>query len=128
MSAPLATSFGILLSECFGIIPKTFLWWYSDGLQRLLTWIKQRLSYRLKALAFRSWMKHLFQPMYGQSDILGRSISVVMRFVVLIWRSIVLFFTVILYFIALSLWLILPAFIVALLIINIMSALTLIRL
>lgn len=128
MSVPFASSFGVFLIECFGIIPKTFIWWYSDGLQQILTWVRHRLAYRMKALALRSWMKHLFQPMYGQRDFAGRAISIVMRFLVLIWRAIVLFFTLILYIVAVSLWLLLPAFTTAILLLNLMSALTLIRL
>ncbi|MCA9391490.1 MAG: hypothetical protein KC582_04510 [Candidatus Magasanikbacteria bacterium] len=127
MSAPLTSSFGIILSELFGVIPKTFFWWYSDGLTRILAWSQQRLSFRWRSLAVRSWSKHLFQPMYGQYDFTGRAISVVMRFLVLLWRLFVLFFTILLYFIVILLWFFVPAFVVALLVLNSMAALGFIR-
>lgn len=123
---PIAASFFIIVSELFGVVPKTFFWWYSDGLARLFEWVRQRLSYRWRALAFRFWASHLFQPMYGQSDIAGRMISVVMRFLVLIWRIFVLAGALLLYALALMAWFFLPAVVVAVLVLNIMSAFRLI--
>ncbi len=119
---PIAASFFIIVSELFGVVPKTFFWWYSEGLARLFEWVQQRLSYRWRALAFRFWASHLLQPMYGQSDIAGRMISVVMRFLVLIWRVFVLAGALLLYAFALMAWFFLPAIVVAVLVLNIMSA------
>ena len=119
---PIAASFFIIVSELFGVVPKTFFWWYSDGLARLFDWIKGRLSYRWRALAFRFWASHLLQPMYGQSDFAGRAISVVMRFLVLIWRLFVLAGSLLLYAFVLMTWFFLPAAIVAVLVLNSMSA------
>ncbi len=122
MTMPIAASFFIIVSELFGVVPKTFFWWYSEGLARLFEWVQQRLSYRWRALAFRFWASHLLQPMYGQSDIAGRMISVVMRFLVLIWRVFVLAGALLLYAFALMAWFFLPAIVVAVLVLNIMSA------
>lgn len=124
---PIASSFFTIISELFGVVPKTFFWWYSDGVSRLFDWTRKRLAYRWHALAFRFWTSHLFQPMYGQSDIVGRVISVVMRFVVLIWRLIVLFATVLFYALALMLWFFVPAIVVAMIVLNSMAALGLIK-
>lgn len=125
---PVASSFTIIVSELFGVVLKTFFWWYSDGVARLFDWVKTRLAFRWRSLAFRFWTSHLFQPMYGQSDLAGRLISVVMRFVVLIWRLLVLVVSVFFYLLALVAWFFIPAFIIALLVLNVMAAFGLIHL
>lgn len=124
---PIATSFFTIIAELFGVVPRTFFWWYSDGFSRLFDWTRKRLAYRWQALAFRFWTSHLFQSMYGQTDIAGRIISVVMRILVLIWRLLVLLASVLFYALALLFWFFLPAAIIAMMVLNIMAALGLIH-
>jgi hypothetical protein len=62
------------------------LWWYGDGLTSVIRWSGRSLRYRWRSYAFDVWLRSMFVPMYGQADLFGRAISVVMRFVVLAWR------------------------------------------
>lgn len=87
----------------------TVIWWYTDGCIALWRWVQQKHQAKRRTLALRFWTSHLFESMYGQHDLTGRIISVVMRFVVLIGRLISLFFSTLGYTVILVLWFISPA-------------------
>ncbi|MCR4278948.1 MAG: hypothetical protein NUV81_03550 [bacterium] len=93
-------------------------WWYTTGLRQLLQWVGRSLRYRVRAYGFSIWIKNFFVPMYGQYDISGRLISVLMRFVVLIGRSIALLVEAIIYLGAVFLWLVSPIAIILFLLLN----------
>ncbi len=62
------------------------LWWYGDGLTSVIHWSGRSLRYRWRSYAFDIWLRSMFVPMYGQTDVFGRAISVCMRLVILVAR------------------------------------------
>lgn len=80
------------------------LWWYSDGLGSVLGRGRRALAFRWKSFAIGVWIRNLFVPMYGQHDFMGRMVSVVMRFVMLIGRLIFIAFEAFYYFLLTILW------------------------
>lgn len=84
------------------------LWWYSVGLLRFMDSLKIFLNERWMIIGAGVWLKNIFTPMYGQSDIVSRLISFVIRFIQIIVRFIVFLFFLILATIALALWIFLP--------------------
>jgi len=86
------------------------LWWYSVGFFRA---IKKAFGFwraQEKTLGFSVWLKNIFVPMYGQSDLTGRLISFLIRLVQVIFRGALLFvvFALVLFF--LIFWLLIPIF------------------
>ncbi len=66
----------------------TPLWWYSFGIVWLLGAVKNSAVATWEHLGVGLWARNLFVPMYGQSDIWGRIISFIVRFVNVIFRLI----------------------------------------
>jgi len=85
-------------------------WWYSFGLYGLLIQLKKFLSNRQRSLAFFVWVKNIFVPMYGRSDIGGRTISFFMRFFQIIFRGLLLLFWIIITIFIIFIWLFLPIY------------------
>lgn len=52
--------------------------------------VKGFMGNRAADFGVRYWLKNLFRPMYGVSDLQGRIISFFMRLVVIFWYSILL--------------------------------------
>lgn len=63
------------------------VWWYTDGLFAVLRWMRQELVLSWRALGIRLWIASFFRPMYGVNDWFGRTISIVMRAVILFFRG-----------------------------------------
>lgn len=84
------------------------VWWYSAGLFRLLKNVWRFFKNRESSLGFLIWLKHIFVPMYGQYDFMGRLISFFIRLVQIIVRGIVLLFWGILCLFVIILWALIP--------------------
>lgn len=84
------------------------VWWYTKGLQRVIDAASSAVWYRVRSYALVIWIKNFFVPMYGEYDIWGRIISLMMRFVVLIYRIVALTVEVVVYFIGIAIWVFLP--------------------
>jgi len=63
---------------------------------------------RQKSLSVLIWLKNIFKPMYGQTDLQGRLISFMVRVVQIIFRTIFLLFYIVVSFLVILLWIILP--------------------
>ena len=61
-------------------------WWYTRGVRGVLRWAGRTLRGWEQVVGLRFWARNLFVPMFGQTDVQGRLISVAMRVVVLIGR------------------------------------------
>jgi len=85
------------------------LWWYSAGLARLISTLREFLSNRQKELAFLVWVKNIFVPMYGEYDWEGRLISFGVRLVQIIARGIAMLAWIAISLAVLLVWLLLPA-------------------
>lgn len=68
------------------------LWWYTTGARRALLWCAARVGDANSQLAPGLWLKNIFVPMFGQSDLQGRLMSFFMRLMNVILRSIALLF------------------------------------
>ncbi len=97
-----------VFAETVGSVIRFPIWWYGEGLSRLVGWIVKQLSYRWKSFSFVIWMQNLFVPMYGQYDLAGRLVSFVMRLVVLIGRGIFIGFEAAGYLVLLFAYVIVP--------------------
>ncbi len=65
-------------------------WWYTGGLVRTARFCVQAFVAQARSYGVAIWFKNLFVPMYGQRDLFGRTISVVLRLVVIVWYSFLL--------------------------------------
>lgn len=95
-------------------------WWYSLGFIRFLRSLGRFLKEKQEELALFVWIKNIFRPMYGQSDIVGRFISFFIRIIQIIFRGIGLLFYFLLTFLLAIAWLILPVLIVAFIILQLL--------
>ena len=64
------------------------LWWYSRGLKLAAGFCFGSIANQWHGLGLGIWLKNLFTPMYGETEIAGRIISFFMRIVVLIGKGI----------------------------------------
>ncbi len=87
------------------------LWWYGPGLFRVLRFAIELFKDGNRSLAPALWLKNIFVPMFGQTDIGGRLMSIFMRFVNVIGRSTALFVWLIGVALIIIVWLAVPVFI-----------------
>jgi hypothetical protein len=105
--------FNIVVTDFFGSLLRFPVWWYGKGLIGVISGCAVELRYRAESYGFRIWIRNFFVPMYGQHDLTGRLVSVVMRSVVLFGRSIAFVIEVLLCGVWIFGWMIiLPLFIV----------------
>lgn len=87
-------------------------WWYTRGLLHRALTTMGRIRTHEANLGVILWVRNIFVPMFSQKDVVGRLISLVMRFVQIVGRGVALllltFYEMILFF----LWIIAPIFIV----------------
>lgn len=112
----------VLLGELLTSIVWFPVWWYTTGLRRVTERAVEALRYRVESYSFRVWLKNFFVPMYGQTDITGRLVSVFMRFVVLIGRSIALFVEALIYLAGLFAWTLAPFIFAMFVALNVITA------
>jgi hypothetical protein len=68
------------------------VFWYTRGLVDAAKWCRNFWFDGWNRFGLGVWAKNLFVPMYGQSDITGRLISIFMRLVEIIARFVVMIF------------------------------------
>lgn len=88
------------------------LWWYSVGLLRTLRATGRFLRNQEMNIGFLVWLRNIFVPMYGQFDLAGRGISLVVRLIQIIFRGLALLICLILVFVFLGVYLLLPPFLI----------------
>jgi len=64
------------------------LWWYSGGIKKAGRYAINLFLNGNANLAPGLWLKNIFVPMFGQTDWQGRLVSILMRFVNIIFRFI----------------------------------------
>lgn len=84
------------------------LWWFTMGLLMIIQKNVIFIQDRQKSLSVLIWLKNIFKPMYGQTDLQGRLISFMVRVVQIIFRTIFLLFYIVVSFLVILLWIILP--------------------
>ena len=65
-------------------------WWVTGNIWRTFQFIADMIRTGNDELAPWLWLRNLFVPMFGQTDIQGRIVSIVMRFVNVIFRTLFL--------------------------------------
>lgn len=98
----------LVLLDLLGSIVWFPVWWYTKGFLKVASAARGALRFRVAQYGFRIWMRNFFVPMYGQHDLTGRIVSVVMRFIVLIGRAIGLVVEATIYVGGLLVWLAAP--------------------
>ena len=114
------STFLIALGEVAFVVIYFPFWWYSAGFVRFLRYLGNFLKEKQKSLALLIWIKNIFRPMYGQSDILGRLISLFMRIIQIIFRSLVWLFFLLLTILLAIFWLVSPLLIIVLIILQLL--------
>ena len=104
--------------EALGELLVAPLWWYTGGLLRVVRWWWAQLGEGAKRLSLRVLISHWMQPMYGQYDVAGRIISLVLRTVVLLWHVLVMNIWIVMVTVALTVYVLLPVVAVWQLLIN----------
>ncbi|PIY93382.1 MAG: hypothetical protein COY69_01995 [Candidatus Magasanikbacteria bacterium CG_4_10_14_0_8_um_filter_32_14] len=84
------------------------IWWYTDGARRALIFFVGMIREVNVMMSPGLWLKNIFVPMYGQYDLQGRLMSVLMRFFNIIFRTIGLLIWVILAIALFFVWVLLP--------------------
>lgn len=64
------------------------VWWYTAGAVHALQQFRYRVDDARQRLAVGVWLRNLFTPMYGQYDMAGRLISIVVRLIEVLVRSV----------------------------------------
>lgn len=88
------------------------LWWYTGGVKHAGKFCIGLLQDGNMNLAPGLWAKNIMVPMFGQTDLQGRLMSVFMRFVNVVGRSIGLFIWSIVVLCVFVLWWLFPVFVV----------------
>jgi hypothetical protein len=104
--------------EALGELLVAPLWWYTGGLLRVVRWWWAQLGEGAKRLSLRVLISHWTQPMYGQYDVAGRIISLVLRTVVLVWHVLIMNIWIVMVTVALAVYVLLPVVAVWQLLIN----------
>ncbi|EKD67014.1 MAG: hypothetical protein ACD_48C00635G0002 [uncultured bacterium] len=84
------------------------LWWYTGGLRRVCIGLVHLLQDANDSLAPGLWFRHMFTPMYGQTDFQGRLMSFFMRVVNIIGRLFAVVIYLMVLVVLLCMWLIAP--------------------
>jgi len=88
------------------------IWWYSKGLAKVLKGAWLFIKDSEQSFGLLIWVKNIFVPMFGQTDIAGRVISFFLRLFQILWKSIALLILIAAALIFIIIWFILPIFII----------------
>ncbi|KKU49031.1 hypothetical protein A3H10_03945 [Candidatus Uhrbacteria bacterium RIFCSPLOWO2_12_FULL_46_10] len=78
----------IILREIFWEIIYVPVWWYTFGAVRAVSRFLTRLNDGNDYLGWSVWLFNIFTPMYAQTDLTGRLISIGVRIVQVMARSV----------------------------------------
>jgi|SRR3989338_9029170 len=92
------------------------VWWYSLGARQVGRGCWHLLQAGNTRLAPGLWLRHLFVPMYGQTDWQGRLMSVFMRIINVVIRAVALLLWLFMVTALFFLWIIFPVFLLLMLI------------
>ncbi len=84
------------------------LWWYSAGLFKTIRGVVGFCQNQESSIGFTIWLKNIFVPMYGQSDMAGRFVSFFIRVIQIIYRGFLMLFILVFAIGFLIFYLILP--------------------
>jgi len=101
--------FGVLFDEIKTVLYFP-IWWYSRGFLEMLRRAKGFIIDIEQTLGFWIWVKNLFVPMFGQRDLAGRAISLVLRLFQILIKGLALIFVIVIVIVIVLIWLLAPVF------------------
>ena len=102
----------ILLVDLIGELLYFPIWWYTQGLKRVVLYVFNSIKDTNRNLAVGLMFKSLFKPMFGQYDRQGRLISFFFRLILTFARTIAFLILVAIYLLAIVFWILLPVAVV----------------
>ncbi len=112
------TSLKLVVVDILGSIGHFPFWWYTKGFKMATIFVFGKISDAEKALAIRIQLRYLFKPMYADYTKSGRAISVVMRLIVLGFKSVIMAVALVFWLIVLVIWITLPPTAIYFIVIN----------
>ena len=103
----------LILEETVSELLGAPIWWYTRGAISAARRCEERLQAGNDEIGWTVWMGNIFTPMYGQTDMAGRSISVVVRLVQVLVRSLAMMVWVVISVLFFAGYLLLPVFVIA---------------
>lgn len=94
------------------------IWWYTTGIMRVVAGSFRTLVFRWREYGLQIWLRNFFVPMYGEYDITGRLVSVLVRFAVLIARLVAIVAEALFYVIISIAWIVAPVLFLVLALLN----------
>ena len=94
------------------------IWWYTTGIKRVVTGSLRTLVFRWREYGLQIWLRNFFVPMYGQYDLTGRFVSILVRFAVLIARLVAIVAEALFYVVISIAWILAPVLFLVLAILN----------
>lgn len=83
------------------------VWWYAGGLKLVALWCWRSFEATRWSVALGKFARHFFQPMYGDYSWSGRAVSLLMRTVIIVWKTVRLSVTSLWYVALLVAWVVL---------------------
>ena len=102
----------ILLIDLIGELLYFPIWWYTQGLKRVVLYVFNSIKDTNRNLAVGLMFKSLFKPMFGQYDRQGRLISFFFRLILTFARTIAFLLLVVIHLLVIVFWIFLPVVVV----------------
>ncbi len=102
-----------LIIDLVGEILYFPIWWYSQGLLKILAYFVNSIKSTNRNLALSLLLRNFFRPMFGVQDRSGRIISLFMRLILILGRLLVFILLLAFYTLAVIFWLVLPLVVAA---------------
>jgi len=92
------------------------LWWYGEGAKKVFMGCINLIREGNMMMSPGLWLKNIFVPMFGQTDLQGRLVSFLMRFFNVVFRSIGLVIWIVFSLLLFLLWVVFPMFVLFMLV------------
>lgn len=109
MQSKIGAVLRLIIVDTIGSVVWFPFWWYTTGLSHVVSYGFRAMRFRAQSYSLGIWVRHLFVPMYGQYDLMGRIVSIGMRLVVLLGRMIGLCAEAMMYIVLVLIWCMAPA-------------------
>lgn len=103
-----------VLLDLLGDVVAFPVWWYTRGFAKFLAWCAGSARYQWQSIGLGVWLKNLFVPMFGQTDLWGRVISFFLRVFQVLGRGLWFLVSLALLAALVALWALFPPALVAL--------------
>lgn len=104
----LVQSTRLLLIDLIGELLYFPIWWYSQGLKRIILYVFASIKNTGRNMAIGILFKNLFKPMFGQYDREGRIISFFFRIIITLGKTLLFLLISIFNLLLIIFWIFLP--------------------